>query len=107
MQKIKKGDDVVVITGRRKQKGVRAKVLKVLPKQQKVVVEGVNLVTKHVKPTRENQRGGLQRFEAPIHLSNVMLADPKTGEATRVRIHTLESGRKVRVAVKSGEQIDT
>jgi large subunit ribosomal protein L24 len=66
----------------------------------------VNIVTKHVKPSRENPQGGIQKREAAIHLSNVMLADPKTGDPTRVRFKTLESGTKVRVAVKSGEQID-
>jgi large subunit ribosomal protein L24 len=104
MQKIRKGDKVVVIAG--KSKGARGQVLQVLPAADKVVVQGVNVVTKHVKPTRRNQRGGIEKREAPIHISNVMLADPKTGEPTRVRVMTLEGGRKVRVAVKSGEQID-
>lgn len=104
MQKIRKGDKVVVIAG--KSKGARGQVLQVLPAADKVVVQGVNVVTKHVKPTRRNQRGGIEKREAPIHISTVMLADPKTGEPTRVRVMTLEGGRKVRVAVKSGEQID-
>ena len=77
-----------------------------IPETDRVVVQGVNIVTKHVKPSRENPQGGIQKREAPIHLSNVMLADPKTGDPTRVRFKTLESGTKVRVAVKSGEQID-
>ena len=80
--------------------------LSVIPETDRVVVQGVNIVTKHVKPSRENPQGGIQKREAPIHLSNVMLADPKTGDPTRVRFKTLESGTKVRVAVKSGEQID-
>ncbi len=105
MQKIRKGDKVVVIAG--KNKGVSGKVLEVSPASDKVVVEGVNVITKHRKPTRQNQRGGIEKREAPIHISNVLLADPKTGEPTRVRIQTLETGRKVRVAVKSGEQIDS
>jgi large subunit ribosomal protein L24 len=105
MQKIRKGDEVVVIAG--KNKGTRGKVLRVLPATDKVVVQGVNVVTKHVKPTRQNQRGGIERREAPIHISNVAIADPQTGEPTRIRIQTLEGGRKVRVAVKSGEQIDS
>lgn len=105
MQKIRKGDDVVVIAG--KSKGKRGKVLRVIPAKQRVLVAGVNVVTKHVKPTRQNQRGGIERREAPIHISNVMIADPQSGEPTRVRIQALEGGRKVRVAVKSGEQIDS
>ncbi|KIG15753.1 LSU ribosomal protein L24p (L26e) [Enhygromyxa salina] len=105
MQKIRKGDDVVVIAG--KSKGTKGKVLRVIPADKRVLVAGVNVVTKHVKPTRQNQRGGIEKREAPIHISNVMIADPQTGEPTRVRIQTLEGGRKVRVAVKSGEQIDS
>lgn len=105
MQKIRKGDDVVVIAG--KSKGTKGKVLRVIPANKRVLVAGVNVVTKHVKPTRQNQRGGIEKREAPIHISNVMIADPQSGEPTRVRIQTLEGGRKVRVAVKSGEQIDS
>ncbi|NVB36811.1 50S ribosomal protein L24 [Pseudenhygromyxa sp. WMMC2535] len=105
MQKIRKGDEVVVITG--KNKGKRGTVLRVLPSSERVLVQGINVITKHVKPTRQNQRGGLEKREAPIHISNVMIADPQSGEPTRVRIQTLEGGRKVRVAVKSGEQIDS
>lgn len=105
MQKIRKGDDVVVIAG--KSKGTKGKVLRVIPANKRVLVAGVNVVTKHVKPTRQNQRGGIERREAPVHISNVMIADPQSGEPTRVRVQTLEGGRKVRVAVKSGEQIDS
>ena len=105
MERVKKNDNVVVVAG--KDKGKRGKVMRVIPEKQRVVVEGVNVVTKHNKPTRQNQRGGIERKEAPIHLSNVMLADPQTGEPTRVRFQVLESGQKVRVAVKSGEQIDS
>lgn len=105
MEKIRKGDEVVVIAG--KSKGKRGKVLRIIPAKERVLVAGVNVVTKHVKPTRQNQRGGIERREAPIHLSNVMIADPQNGEPTRVRIQTLEGGRKVRVAIKSGEQIDS
>jgi large subunit ribosomal protein L24 len=105
MQKIRKGDKVVIIAG--KSKGARGQVLQVMPAVDKVVVQGVNVITKHVKPTRRNQRGGIEKREAPIHISNIMIADPKTGEPTRVRVKELEDGRKVRVAVKSGEQIDT
>lgn len=105
MEKIRKGDEVVVIAG--KSKGKRGKVLRIIPAKERVLVAGVNVVTKHVKPTRQNQRGGIERREAPIHISNVMIADPQNGEPTRVRIQTLEGGRKVRVAIKSGEQIDS
>lgn len=105
MQRVKKDDDVVVVAG--KDKGTKGKVLAVLPKSDKVLVAGVNMITRHVKPSQRNPQGGRIRKEAPIHISNVMLADPKTGEPTRVRIKTLESGGRVRVAVKSGEQIDT
>ena len=104
MQRIKKDDEVVVIAG--KNKGAHGKVLRVLVDDDRVIVQGVNIVTKHVKPSRENPQGGIQKREAAIHLSNVMLADPKSGDPTRVRFKTLESGTKVRVAVKSGEQID-
>lgn len=104
MKRVRKDDQVVIVAG--KDKGKRGKVLRVIPDKDRVVVAGVNVVTKHVKPTRQNQRGGIERREAPIHLSNVMLADPKSGEPTRVRFQELESGRKVRIAVKSGEQID-
>ena len=104
MQRIKKDDEVVVIAG--KNKGAHGKVLSVIPEDDRVVIQGVNIVTKHVKPSRENPQGGIQKREAAIHLSNVMLADPKSGDPTRVRFKTLESGTKVRVAVKSGEQID-
>jgi len=105
MKKLRKGDKVVVIAG--KNKGTSGKILRVIPADERVLVEGVNIVTKHVKPTKQNQRGGIERREAPIHISNVMIADPENGEPTRVRIQTLEGGRKVRVAVKSGEQIDS
>lgn len=105
MQRVKKDDDVVIVAG--KDKGTKGKVLAVLPKSDKVLVAGVNMITRHVKPSQRNPQGGRIRKEAPIHISNVMLADPKTGEPTRVRIKTLESGNRVRVAVKSGEQIDT
>jgi len=104
MQRIKKDDEVVVIAG--KNKGSHGKVLSVLVDDDRVIVQGVNIVTKHVKPSRENPQGGIQKQEAAIHISNVMLADPKSGDPTRVRFKTLESGTKVRVAVKSGEQID-
>lgn len=105
MKRVKKDDAVVVISGR--DKGTKGKVLAVFPKTDKVLVEGVNVRTKHVKPSQTNPQGGRIKKEAPIHISNVMLADPRTGEPTRVRVKTLESGQRVRIAVKSGEQLDT
>jgi len=104
MARVRQGDTVVVIAG--KQKGARGKVMRVVPKDDRVVVEGINIRTKHIKPNQANPQGGRLKREYPIHLSNVMLADPKSGEPTRVRISVLADGRHVRVAVKSGEQID-
>lgn len=103
--RVRKDDEVVVIAGR--EKGRRGKVLRVIPDANRVVIQGVNIVTKHVSPSRQNPQGGITRREAPMHLSNVMLADPQSGEPTRVRFKILESGRKVRIAVRSGQQIDT
>ena len=104
MQRVKKDDAVVVVAG--KDKGKSGKVLGVFPKAQQILVEGVNVITKHIKPSQANPQGGRVRREAPIHISNVMLADPETGKPTRVRIKKLEDGSRVRVAVASGEQID-
>ncbi|MFA7586240.1 MAG: 50S ribosomal protein L24 [Novosphingobium sp.] len=101
--KIKKGDNVVVRSG--KDKGRSGTVLQVLPKDGKVVVSGVNIAARHRKPTQVNPQGGIDRREAPMAISKVGLADPKTGAATRVRFEE-KDGKKVRVAVKSGETID-
>ena len=103
MAKIKKGDTVVILSG--KDKGKTGEVTKSLPKDDKVVVAGVNVITRHRKPSQTNPQGGLERAEAPLHVSKVALADPKTGKPTRVRFET-KDGKKVRVAVKSGETID-
>lgn len=100
--KIKKGDQVVVITG--KDKGKKGEVTKVIPAENRLVVAGVNMMTKHAKPTQFSA-GGLKQMEAPLHVSNVALADPKTGEATKVGVKKLADGKKVRVAKKSGETI--
>ncbi|MFK4870812.1 50S ribosomal protein L24 [Novosphingobium sp. ZW T3_23] len=100
--KIKKGDAVVVLSG--KDKGRTGTVLQVLPKDAKVVVEGVNVATKHRKPTQQNPQGGIERVPAPMAISKVAVAD-KDGKPTRVRFET-KDGKKVRVAVKSGETID-
>ncbi|WFL76661.1 50S ribosomal protein L24 [Altererythrobacter arenosus] len=102
--KIKKGDSVVVLSG--KDKGQTGTVAKVMPKEGKIVVEGVNVATRHRKPSQANPQGGIDRFEAPMHISKVALADPKSGKPTRVRFETKKDGKKVRVAVKSGETID-
>ena len=101
--KIKKGDTVVVLSG--KDKGQTGTVEKVMPKDGKIVVEGVNLATRHRKPNQQNPQGGIDRFPAPMHISKVALADPKDGKPTRVRFEE-KDGKKVRVAVKSGETID-
>ncbi|MBL4654456.1 MAG: 50S ribosomal protein L24 [Bacteroidia bacterium] len=103
--KIKKGDQVQVITGEYKSKAP-AKVLAVFPKANKVLVEGVNIRTKHTKPTNENPKGGIIKKEAPINISNLMVIDPKTGEPTRVGRKLNDKGQRVRYAVKSGEIID-
>jgi large subunit ribosomal protein L24 len=101
--KIRKGDTVVVISG--KEKGERGEVKQVLPKENRVVVEGINVRTRHAQPTQNNQQG-LYTFEAPIHLSNVVLVDPNSGQPTRVGYRFTDSGEKVRVAKASGKDID-
>ena len=101
--KIKKGDSVVVRSG--KDKGRTGTVLQVMPKDEKVLVSGVNVAARHRKPSQENPQGGIDRREAPMHISKVSLADPKDGKPTRVRFET-KDGKKVRVAVKSGETIN-
>ena len=101
--RIKKGDSVVVLSG--KDKGRTGTVAKVMPKDGKVVVEGINVAARHRKPTQANPQGGIDRNPAPMHISKVALADPKSGKPTRVRFET-KDGKKVRVAVKSGETIN-
>ncbi|WP_298304228.1 50S ribosomal protein L24 [uncultured Erythrobacter sp.] len=101
--KIKKGDEVVVLSG--KDKGRKGTVQSVSPKDGKVVVEGVNVATRHRKPSQVNPQGGIDRFPAPMDISKVAVADPKDGSPTRVRFEE-KDGKKVRVAVKSGEAID-
>lgn len=100
---VKKGDTVVVTTG--KDKGKKGKVLAAMPKAERVIVEGVNVVKKHTKPNPRMQTGGIFEKEAPIHVSNVMVWDEKAKAGSRVR-HTVNNGKKVRVTVKSGEVID-
>ena len=101
--KIKKGDKVVVLTG--KNKGATGEVTKVITETSRVVVQGVNMATRHKKPSQVSA-GGLEKVELPIHVSNVALADPKTGKATRAGYKTLKDGKKVRFAKKSGETIE-
>ena len=101
--KIKKGDRVVVLSGR--DKGKSGEVLQVFPQENRAVVRGVNVVVRHQKQTAQ-QEGGLIRKEAALNLSNVALADPKDGKPTRVGFQVLDDGRKVRVAKRSGERID-
>lgn len=102
--KIKKGDHVLVIAG--KDKGKKGEVLKVFPKEERVVISGVAMVKRHTRPTQADPDGGIKQFEAPIHISNVSAIDPKSSKATRVGFKTLKDGTKVRVAKKSGEVID-
>jgi large subunit ribosomal protein L24 len=102
MAKIKKGDTVVILSG--KDKGKTGEVTQSLPKDGKLIVAGVNIITRHKKPSQQDPQGGLERKEAPLHASKVAIADPKSGKPTRVRFET-KDGKKVRVAVKSGETI--
>ena len=101
--KLKKGDKVIVITG--KDKGKTGEITKVLVKESKVIVSGINVVKRHTKPTQENA-GGIISKEMPIHISNVAFIDPKTSKATRLGVKVDKDGRKVRVAKKSGEVVD-
>lgn len=100
---VKSGDNVVVISG--KDKGKKGRVLAAYPKTGRVLVEGVNMVKKHTRPNANNPQGGIVTQEAAIHASNVMIADPKTGEPTRIGSKIVD-GKKVRIAKKSGEVLD-
>jgi len=102
MQKIRKGDKVVVLAG--KDKGRSGEVLKVMPKEDRAVVQGLNLIRRHQRQT-QTQEGGILTKEAPIHLSNLAIADPKDGKPTRVGFK-IDGEKKVRVAKRSGEVID-
>ncbi len=101
--KIKRGDRVIVLAG--KDKGRQGQVIKVLPKENRLVVSGVNMVKRHTRPTQADPQGGIKNKEAALHTSNVAFVDPKSGEPTRVGFR-VENGKKVRVAKKSGEVID-
>ena len=100
----KVGDKVVVIAG--KDKGKEGKIIKTLKNDNKVVVEGINMVTKHVKPSAQNENGGIIKVEAPIHASNVMILDPKTKKRTRIAHEIDENGKKHRTSVKSKERLN-
>lgn len=100
---VKKGDKVKVLSG--KDKGKTGAILEVYPKNERVIVEGVNVVKKHAKPSQENPQGGILNIEAPIHASNVLPIDPKTGEPTRVG-YEIKDGKKIRIAKKSGAPLD-
>ena len=101
--KIKKGDRVVVLTG--KDKGRQGQVLRVTPKDSRVLVAGVNMVKRHTRPSQGDPQGGIKNKEASLHISNVAFVDPKSGEPTRVGFR-IDGDKKVRVAKKSGEVID-
>ena len=100
--KIKKGDNVVVLAGR--DKGKRGEVLSVMPKENRALVRGINMVRRHQRQT-QNQEGGIISKEGPIQISNLAIEDPKDGKPTRVGFKLLADGKKVRIAKRSGEQI--
>lgn len=100
---VKKGDKVKVLSG--KDKGKQGEILEANPKQERVIVEGVNMVKIHAQPSQENPQGGILNQEAPVHVSNVLPIDPKSGEPTKVG-YEVKDGKKVRIAKKSGEPLD-
>lgn len=100
---IKKGDTVKVLAG--ESKGKTGRVLEVIVDKQRAIVEGINIISKHAKPNAKNPQGGIEKKEAPIHISNLNVVDPKTGEATRVGRRLNDKGKLVRYSKKSGEEI--
>jgi large subunit ribosomal protein L24 len=104
MVHVRKGDTVVVIAG--KERGKRGKVLRVIPEKGRVIVERINMVKKHQRPTQKLRQGGIIEREGSLHISNVMLLDPRNDRPTRVGVRALSDGKKVRLARKSGEMID-
>lgn len=102
--RIKKGDRVLVLSGKHKDK--KGRILVVMPRQERVIVEGVNIIKKHQKPSRKYPQGGIIEKEAPIHISKVLLICPKCDRATRIGTRFLEDGRKLRICKKCGEVID-
>jgi large subunit ribosomal protein L24 len=105
MQRVRKNDQVVVITG--KDRGARGRVLKVLLDRDRVIVEGVNRVKRHQKPTQKLPNGGITEKEMPIHVSNVMPLDGKSDKPTRVRAGKDKDGNKVRLSAKSGQALES
>jgi len=101
---VRKGDTVIVVAG--KERGKKGKVLRVIPEKGRVVVERVNMIKKHQRPTQKIRQGGIIEREGAIHLSNVMLVDPASDKPTRVGMKALSDGKKVRVARRSGEMLD-
>lgn len=104
MPRIVKGDEVLVISGN--DRGRTGKVLAVFPKQRRVVVEGVNFIKRHTRPSQQNPQGGIVEREAPIHISNVLPYDAKAGRGTRVRTRELSDGTRVRESATSGEVLE-
>ena len=103
--KIRKNDTVVVISG--KDRGARGRVLRVMPQEDRILVEGVNMIKRHTRPNpQRNIQGGIVERESPMHISNVALVDPETDKPTRVGSKVLEDGRRVRVAKRSGSVVD-
>jgi large subunit ribosomal protein L24 len=101
---VKKDDNVIVITG--KDKGKKGRVIAAYPRENRVLIEGVNMVKRHTRPNQANPQGGIIEREAPIHVSNVMHIDPKSGKPTRIGSKILSNGKKVRIAKRSGQEID-
>jgi len=101
--RIRKGDQVIVISG--KDKGKTGKIMRVLREDDRVLVEGINRVKRHTRPTPRNPSGGILEREQPIAACKVMPIDPKTGKGTRVRFKALDGGKKIRIAVTSGDEI--
>jgi large subunit ribosomal protein L24 len=104
MPRIVKGDTVLVVSG--EDRGKTGRVIKVLHEKERVLVEGVNFVKRHTRPTQQNPQGGINEREAPIHISNVVLFDQKAGRGTRVRSRVLSDGSRVRESVASGEVLE-
>ena len=102
--KLKVGDKVAIISG--KEKGKEGKIIKIFRNENRVVVEGLNMVKKHTKPSGEDQKGGIIETEASIHVSNVMIVDPKTKKPTRINQELDKKGKKIRVGNKSKEKLD-
>ncbi|AIL47424.1 50S ribosomal protein L24 [Elizabethkingia anophelis] len=102
--KIKRGDNVIVTTGRKEIKGKVGEVIEIIKDKNRAVVAGLNIVKKHVKPSAQNPQGGIVEKEASIHISNLAIVDPKTGKATKVG-YKIEGDKKVRIAKKSGETL--